>query len=424
MATTATAAAAAATAPSLLARHLARPILRPHPPSLRTATTATPAFPRRRHLQTASSAPQQPTPKPTFGFAFDIDGVLLRSSTPLPRASATLRYLRTQSIPFILLTNGGGTHESARVAELSDKLGVPIHLDQFVQSHTPFARMDAYKDKTVLVVGGDGDSCRGVAEMYGYKHVVTPADVWASDPSLWPFSKHWAGYYEQFARPLPPGKLKVDAIFVYADPRDWGLDTALIVDLLLSRNGEWQTLSPLNKEGNFQADGQPPLFFSNPDLWWAAKHALPRLGQGGFRAALEGVWEHVTRGACGTAVPLQRKVFGKPGRETYKFAEERLGEMLAARAKSTQSTQSEGAEVGVEPLKRVYMVGDNPESDIRGANDYASPLGTDWFSVLVQSGVYREGETPSCVPRECVKGVGEAVELALGREGWGGKGGF
>jgi len=36
----------------------------------------------------------------------------------------------------------------------------------FVQSHTPFAGLDEYKDKTVLVVGGDGDKCREVAERY------------------------------------------------------------------------------------------------------------------------------------------------------------------------------------------------------------------------------------------------------------------
>ena len=51
-------------------------------------------------------------------------------------------------------------HESERVAGLSDKLHVPIDMSMFVQSHTPFAEMDEYKDKTVLVVGGVEDKCR------------------------------------------------------------------------------------------------------------------------------------------------------------------------------------------------------------------------------------------------------------------------
>jgi ribonucleotide monophosphatase NagD (HAD superfamily) len=93
--------------------------------------------------------------------------VLVRSSDPLPRATKALSYLQSQRIPFILLTNGGGKHESERVADLSSKLDVEIDTSMFVQSHTPFADMDQYKDKTVMVVGGDSDKCRKVAEAYG-----------------------------------------------------------------------------------------------------------------------------------------------------------------------------------------------------------------------------------------------------------------
>jgi ribonucleotide monophosphatase NagD (HAD superfamily) len=94
--------------------------------------------------------------------------VLLRSSDALPRARKALSYLQSQRIPFILLTNGGGKHESERVAELSSKLDVSIDTSMFVQSHTPFADMDDLKDKTVMVVGGVEDKCRTVAEAYGY----------------------------------------------------------------------------------------------------------------------------------------------------------------------------------------------------------------------------------------------------------------
>jgi ribonucleotide monophosphatase NagD (HAD superfamily) len=117
----------------------------------------------RRALQTAATA----LPIPPFAFAFDIDGVLLRSSDPLPRATKALSYLQSQRIPYILLTNGGGKHESERVADLSKKLEVDMDTSMFVQSHTPFADMDQYKDKTVMVVGGEGDKCRVVAEAYG-----------------------------------------------------------------------------------------------------------------------------------------------------------------------------------------------------------------------------------------------------------------
>jgi ribonucleotide monophosphatase NagD (HAD superfamily) len=100
-----------------------------------------------------------------------IDGVLLRSSGTIPGAAKALAFLHKNKIPYILLTNGGGKHEEARVQELSKKLGVPITEQNFVQSHTPFknlvegsATSEALKDKTILVTGGDGDKCRKVAE--------------------------------------------------------------------------------------------------------------------------------------------------------------------------------------------------------------------------------------------------------------------
>ncbi len=96
-----------------------------------------------------------------------IDGVLLRSASPIPGASETLAYLQKQNVPFVLLTNGGGRHESDRVKDLTAKLGVPLDEGMFIQSHTPFAAMaeeGALKDEPVLVVGGAGDDCRKVAE--------------------------------------------------------------------------------------------------------------------------------------------------------------------------------------------------------------------------------------------------------------------
>ncbi len=108
---------------------------------------------------------------PELRVLYSIDGVLLRSSSPLPGASKVLSYLQSNNIPFILLTNGGGKSEKDRVLELSEKLGVALSEDNFVQSHTPFKRLvggigkwKGLEDKTILVTGGDGDKCREVAK--------------------------------------------------------------------------------------------------------------------------------------------------------------------------------------------------------------------------------------------------------------------
>lgn len=58
------------------------------------------------------------------------------------------------------------------------------------------------------------------------------------------------------------------------------------------------------------------------------------------------------------------------------------------------------------------MIGDNPESDIRGANSYRSKHGSDWQSILVKTGVYRGGE-PTWTPHVIVDDVKKAVEWAL-----------
>ena len=95
-----------------------------------------------------------------------IDGVLQRSSEPLPRAKAALSHLQKKRIPFVLLTNGGGKHEIERASMLSRRLGVSIDTELLIQSHTPYADLHHYKEKTVLIVGGETDSCRNIAKTY------------------------------------------------------------------------------------------------------------------------------------------------------------------------------------------------------------------------------------------------------------------
>lgn len=158
-------------------------------------------------------------------------------------------------------------------------------------------------------------------------------------------------------------------------------------------------------------DGQPPIYFSNPDLLWAAAYHLPRLGQGGFREGLEGVWAAVTGGPA-KGVELIKTVIGKPYEPTYAFAEKKLNDHRADLVELNKSVS-----VPAKPLKTVYMIGDNPESDIRGANSYKSPLGTDWYSILVRSGVYAGGE-PAWKPRTIVDDVWHAVEFAAKNSSW------
>ncbi|KAL0937354.1 uncharacterized protein CTRU02_207085 [Colletotrichum truncatum] len=361
---------------------------------------------------------------PSFAFAFDIDGVLLHVAKPIPGAAESLQFLHDNNIPFILLTNGGGKPEAVRVQDLSDKLGVQLSVDNFVQSHTPFQELvqgpEGLGDKTIFVTGADAKKCREIARLYGFKNVVTPADIINAHPDVFPFERLMKQVYAETHEPLPKpihagnmrdeDALKIDAMFVFNDPRDWALDIQIIVDMLLSRNGILGTYSPKNGDkslpnNGWQQDGQPPLIFSNADLFWSTTYHQPRFGQGAFQAAVAGVWSQVTNG-----VELQRTVFGKPFPTTYKYAERVLNS-------HRQALLGKSGKQGAAPLKTVYMVGDNPESDIRGANDFSNDE-TEWASVLVKTGVWsQERGEPTHKPKMTVDDVKAAVEWALKREG-------
>lgn len=135
---------------------------------------------------------------------------------------------------------------------------------------------------------------------------------------------------------------------------------------------------------------------------------MPRLGQGGFQASLVGVWNATTGGAA-----LTRTVIGKPYPETYHYAERVLNKYRAHILGGHGENKRK-----VSQLRRVFMVGDNPESDIRGANEFDSQIGTAWTSILVKTGVYRPGTQPAYVPKVVVEDVLAAVKWALREEGW------
>ncbi|RKF56580.1 putative CDP-alcohol phosphatidyltransferase class-I family protein C22A12.08c [Golovinomyces cichoracearum] len=353
----------------------------------------------------------------TIAFGFDIDGVLLRGSTPIPGAKTTLEFLQHFNIPFILLTNGGGKLEKERVAELSEKLEVHISEENFIQSHTPFkllvhgtSTQCALENKTVLAIGGRGHKCREVALDYGFKNVVMPADILIAHPNIWPFNQIFTDYYRSSHRslslPVNPNdlanSLKIDAILVFNDPRDWALDIQIILDLLLSHEGYLGTYSGKNGDrslpnNGWQQDKQPVLYFSNSDLFWAASYHMPRLGQGGFQAAFEGVWKATTDNAH-----LDKTIIGKPCDLTFDYAESVL---LKHRTRMLGLTAPE--------LKEIWFVGDNQFTDIKGSNEFNSRNCTKWQSILVKTGVYKDGSPLKHSPKMMATDLQEAVKNVI-----------
>lgn len=351
------------------------------------------------------------TKSPEFALAFDIDGVLVRGKIPIPSGKVALDLLKANNIPFIMLTNSGGHHEEIHSSRVGERVGTAIEEDQFVQSHTPFKLViEHYKNQWVLVLGGSKDQIKDLAAAYGLNPdmILTTSDVQKHYPLINPFPEVTLAHHSMYGK-IRDGfteKDRIGALFVFSCPRDWCLDLQICLDLLLSKDGVLGTRSELNGSPNlpnhgYQQDGQPTIYFCNPDFEWATQYQLPRVAQGAFRAALEGMWLGATEGKA----KLQAWTCGKPTSITYRYAED----ILEKKHKKTVLDPSVR-------LKRVYMIGDNPKSDICGALMADQESHLTWRSVLVETGIHEAGDVPEHEPTVIKENVLEAVKWVLEQE--------
>ena len=102
-----------------------------------------------------------------------------------------------------------------------------------------------------------------------------------------------------------------------------------------------------------------PLYSACSDFQYVGDFHLPRYGAGAFHAVLEDLFTRTT------GHKLEQTLFGKPQRASFEFVETLID-----------------AQHG--NVERIYMVGDNPKTDIRGANE----AGGRWKSVLTRTGMH------------------------------------
>lgn len=349
-----------------------------------------------------------------IAFVFDIDGVLLRGSKTLPTAKPALELLNEHKVPFILLTNGGGVTESARANFLSSAIGVPISPLQIVQSHTPmkaFAHNNQFD--RVLVVGGDKDNARECANEYGFKDVIMPIDIVNADPSI---SAHHRIAAEEFKYALSPEKLNIEkpvsAILVFNDARDMGTDTQIILDLLNSENGVIGTKRSITSI-NDKHKPSIPIVFSNNDFLWANDYKLPRFGQGALRIMIEALYKEVN--GLKENEKLQSEILGKPFPIQYDFAHNVLIDWNTKMAENNTNDLNQllpklNEKPTNSPFRKIYMIGDNPASDIMGANVNG------WESLLLRTGVYKDTDWDTIVAKPSAgvhDDVLESIRFAL-----------
>ena len=160
----------------------------------------------------------------------------------------------------------------------------------------------------------------------------------------------------------------------------------------MSKGGYIGSLSKTYDEG-------PPIFFSHNDIVWSAAHDNVRLGMGALRKIVEMLFYDLTKGK-----KLETIAFGKPQIGTFEFA-----------TRLSQQWRKDEHHIN-RPPEMVYFVGDTPESDIRGTNQFNQQSSNTWYSILVETGVYQSGTEPTCKLMVTVPTVLEVVKYGMQRE--------
>ncbi|XP_057731774.1 uncharacterized protein YKR070W [Arachis stenosperma] len=363
---------------------------------VRKRTTFSSLAPSRSFSQLSSPSQQ----RPSFGIAFDIDGVILLGNSPVGGSPAALRRLYDSTgrlrIPYVFLTNGGGFPEAKRASELSQILGINISPAQVLQGHSPFRQLASRFENELVVAAGKGEPAAVMSE-YGFKNVLT-IDEYAScfehiDP-LAPYKK-WTTKNVKVNESTPRNDVfseRVQAAFIVSDPVDWSRDIQVLCDILKTGGLPGRNTGP-----------QPSLYFANDDLEYQTAFPSERLGMGAFRIALESIFNSIH------SQPLDYTSFGKPNPSVFQNAEIVLRQLVPLVYNDVPAKNHNNAQ----HFKTLYMIGDNPAVDIRGARQTGHP----WFSILTRTGVFKGKENHHKFPADLVvDSVEEAVDYILTKE--------
>uniref|UniRef100_A0A8D0HR84 Cat eye syndrome critical region protein 5 n=1 Tax=Sphenodon punctatus TaxID=8508 RepID=A0A8D0HR84_SPHPU len=268
----------------------------------------------------------QPNVQPTFGFLFDIDGVLVRGKTPIPAAKNAFQKLVNPQgqflVPVVFVTNAGNCLRQKKADQLSHILGVPISQDQVMMSHSPLRMFKRYHDKCVLV-SGQGPLL-DIAKYVGFYHPIT-IDMLRETYPLLDMVDHDRRPKILPTSALPPPFIP-STVVLFGEPVRWETNLQLIIDVLLT-------------------NGYP----GNPHH----QHSLQgRFGHGTFMVCLENIYKKIT----GKELKYEA-LMGKPSELTYHYAEHLI---------RTQATERQWEK----PIQTLYAIGDNLMTDIYGANLY------------------------------------------------------
>ncbi|VDM41402.1 unnamed protein product [Toxocara canis] len=140
------------------------------------------------------------------------------------------------------------------------------------------------------------------------------------------------------------GFYPMEAVLLLGEPLNWESALQLIIDVLTTNGLR-------DFRGTKASYPHIPVFACNLDLFWIGERDLPmpRFGHGIFLLCLERLYKRMTDNEL-----HYKAICGKPTEATYMYAAHLIEE--------------KAEEMGLQPPRRVYVLGDNKESDILGAN--------------------------------------------------------
>ncbi|XP_057703042.1 haloacid dehalogenase-like hydrolase domain-containing 5 [Corythoichthys intestinalis] len=313
----------------------------------------------------------------SVGILLDVDGVLLRGGSVIPAARRAFGKLlderRRFRFPVVFVTNAGSCQARQKAAQLSALLDVHISPAQVVLSYSPLEMLTKFHDKCVLV-SGQGP-ITDIARTLGFKKVVSVEQLREQHPLL-DMVDHNRTPATTSTTPVQTFS-QIEAVLLLGEPVRWETNLQLLVDVLLT---DGQPSSAYRR-----SPAQLPVIACNVDLLWMAEAPSPRFGHGMFLLCLESAYKKLT----GRDLTYEA-LLGKPNLLTYQYAEHAL------------ALQNRNRRVGT-----IYAVGDNPMTDVYGANlfdrylaqqheqpptqtagDSETSAGARCRSVLVCTGVY------------------------------------
>jgi HAD superfamily hydrolase (TIGR01456 family) len=299
--------------------------------------------------------------KTNLGICFDIDGVLLRGPKALHGAHDSLKLLNHYKIPYTLLTNGGGVMESKKAKSLSKILDIHVPTNRVILSHTPMKSfaISEWKDKPVLVLG-----CKDilhVSRSYGLQLAISPEMMLHRFPAMYDnwniklpkLTKESQTVLESWST---THNEPIECIMIMTDPIHWHLELGLCLDIIKHRFDSWATTKKSNQQQKIVT-----IYNANDDLEFSGTFPYPRIAQGSFLSCLH----HLNETLSPPIGQWKEIKFGKPHSVAFDYAKQVMN----------NPTQC-------------WMIGDNPTSDIRGANSNPG-----WISCLVKSGTLTTSTT-------------------------------